>query len=254
MIYKTALISLPLVISICLHTVQTRPWSLPNQSIPLRFVVQHQYDTTTTDTLEASTLGESSLATIVEENKGPTQLGMTTMAPRSSPSLCRGSCDRFQRIGLLKSTNEPSGNKKIDGEVDLDESMHGFDHQDFVVSNLEFELVLRRLQRECEDCKINSDNQEQASIPSDGIGKEQEARRCGEDVADSPECLECLDEETIKSILLFCGHKFNRKCLNSWHKTIHETTTVSRCPICNCRDTGQQSGQQLTTNDKLDVN
>jgi len=151
--------------------------------------------------------------------------GKVRVASTEHLCLCKGQIDKFRRAEILAKRYAEGKD-----DQDLEEPMFGFDHQDFVVSDLEFELVLRRLgcDKNTKDssCKDQSHKDIQAEYP------QADADKVDRLVA----CLEQLDDETIKSILIYCKNKLHRKCLQNWHDAFHAAKSAKRCPVCNHRE------------------
>lgn len=119
---------------------------------------------------EASNLQHQASATTASPALSNQQSGRTKTetsqsgAPQTTTFLCKGISCGFQRAVLRPARDylddQESFSTKLEKQKllgDLDdqyELMHGFDHLDFVVSDLEFDLVLRRLRAEfCKDSK-----------------------------------------------------------------------------------------------------
>lgn len=46
------------------------------------------------------------------------------------------------------------------------------------------------------------------------------------------ECSICLEDNNNSSIVLECGHKFHKKCINNWIKECRHSGRHSSCPLC----------------------
>lgn len=115
-----------------------------------------------------------------------------------------------------------------------------FDHRDYVVSDLEFELVLRRLIKLAPQIELISDS---GSDHKDDNG-EQHASTSGDENFRSSECFICLEEfaasdeaakaveagELPKTVRLLCKHEFHTGCILAWFKA--NMASSRRCPVC----------------------
>lgn len=221
---------------------------LTTASIPT--VTESATSVTTTTTTSSTTISE-------ETTQATTK---TDLQISRSPSLCKGFCDKFQRATLIK-THGSSNN--LQDDEDYYQLLQGFDHRDFVVSDLEYRLVLKRLRQEYEKQMENSsenlNNEEGTAEDGDTTSESEDSSEQSSGAngdQSSPEArsedwfLDLLGDDEIKSILLFCGHKVHRKCLEAWHEAVHSASIENpniRCPICIRRDLTKQEQDRTNT-------
>lgn len=119
-----------------------------------------------------------------------------------------------------------------------------YDHRDYVVSDLEFELVLRRLREEADATTTTPE-----PVPTGAEGQLESSRELRPNASleldSSRECFICLEEFAASpsedqanhlsapdstGLVLYCRHKFHRHCIEAWLGTGQKT--AKRCPIC----------------------
>lgn len=139
--------------------------------------------------------------------------------------------DEASELGAQSAGRREEPAKKTLASVD---QLSNLDHRDYVVSDREFEMVLRRLNSgELPLSGASSAAPVRAGPDTRGLAPAGESAGYFE----CDECFICLEalqaagcEMSLVEVSLFCGHRFHLSCIGRWARARQPRS--GRCPVC----------------------
>lgn len=222
--------------------------SLYSQADDISNDLQHTSVANSTDPINNEQTTSRPMVNNESKHKTAIEKSVQTTIKETKQQIHSCCCSRINRSVICKTTT---------GNVSL---IH--DPRHYVVSELEYQIVLRRLKSELDKTQVRSnepneakensrfdsrlvddhrdDNQERVQMGTDDNKQSQLTEPINESIRNSSddnsirECTICLEEfnlsSNLDSLILFCKHKFHRICLDKWLQ-VGEATS-KRCPIC----------------------